>query len=199
MQNGEKRVITASGNGRLDAVSNAVKLYFGISYELSVYEEHAISKGSSSKAAAYVGILCDGTMYWGVGVDEDIIKSSIAALVSAGNKLAESRQITEGREERIVEIMNFIQAHYTDVTLDMLADNFNLSKSYLSKYIKEKSGMTFQNAVKKARLKRAKRLLKETNRKVETIAEEVGYESVEHFNRVFKAEFDLTPNQYRSR
>ena len=81
----------------------------------------------------------------------------------------------------------------------MLADNFNLSKSYLSKYIKEKSGMTFQNAVKKARLKRAKRLLKETNRKVETIAEEVGYESVEHFNRVFKAEFDLTPNQYRSR
>ncbi|MBQ7433737.1 MAG: 2-isopropylmalate synthase [Lachnospiraceae bacterium] len=199
VQNGEKRVITASGNGRLDAVSNAVKLYFGISYELSVYEEHAISKGSSSKAAAYVGILCDGTMYWGVGVDEDIIKSSIAALVSAGNKLAESRQITEGREERIVEIMNFIQAHYTDVTLDMLAENFNLSKPYLSKYIKEKSGMTFQNAVKKARLKRAKRLLKETNRKVETIAEEVGYESVEHFNRVFKAEFDLTPNQYRNR
>ena len=51
-QNGERRVIKAGGNGRLDAVSNAVKTYFGISYQLSEYEEHAISKGSSSRAAA---------------------------------------------------------------------------------------------------------------------------------------------------
>lgn len=57
-----------------------------MTYELSVYEEHAISKGSSSKAAAYVGIVHDGHFYWGVGVDEDIIKASIAALTSAANK-----------------------------------------------------------------------------------------------------------------
>ncbi len=38
--------------------------------------------------------------------------------------------------------MNYIQNHYADVTLDVLADQFNLSKPYLSKYIKEKSGMT---------------------------------------------------------
>ena len=36
----------------------------------------------------------------------------------------------------------------------VLADQFNLSKPYLSKYIKEKSGMTFQDAVKKARMKK---------------------------------------------
>ena len=95
-------MIITNGNGRLDAVSNAIKLYFGVSYELSSYEEHAVSKGSSSRAAAYVGILCEGKMYWGVGLDEDIIKSSIAALVSAGNKMAQSENITEGREERIV-------------------------------------------------------------------------------------------------
>ena len=82
-QGKERRVVEASGNGRLDSVSNAVKMYFGIDYELAVYEEHAISRGSSSKAAAYVGISCKGKMYWGVGIDEDIIKSSVAALVSA--------------------------------------------------------------------------------------------------------------------
>lgn len=90
-QNGQKQVITADGNGRLDAVSNALKQHFGISYELSVYEEHAISKGSSSKAAAYVGILKDNTLHWGVGVNEDIIKSSIAALEIAVNKLLQAR------------------------------------------------------------------------------------------------------------
>ena len=76
-QGKERRVVEASGNGRLDSVSNAVKMYFGIDYELAVYEEHAISRGSSSKAAAYVGISCRGKMYWGVGIDEDIIKRYI--------------------------------------------------------------------------------------------------------------------------
>jgi 2-isopropylmalate synthase len=196
-QNGEKRVIETSGNGRLDAVSNAIKMYFGVSYELAVYEEHAISQGSSSKAAAYVEIICQGSHFWGVGIDEDIIKSSIAALASAANKMAQSQKITEGREERIVEIMNFIQTHYADVTLDMLAESFRLSKAYLSRYIKEKSGLTFQEAVKKARMKKARTMLKETNQTVESIAAAVGYDSVEHFNRLFKKAYDMTPVQFR--
>ena len=147
-QNGITRVITATGNGRLDAVSNAIKTYFGMEYELSVYEEHAISRGSHARAAAYVGVMHDGRLYWGVGVDEDIITSSIAALVTAANKLASEQHITAGREERIVEIISFIQSHYTDLTLDTLVEHFHLSKPYLSKYIKEKAGMTFQDAVK---------------------------------------------------
>ncbi|MCI8390585.1 MAG: 2-isopropylmalate synthase [Roseburia sp.] len=196
-QNKEHRVIETSGNGRLDAVSNAIKMYFGISYELSTYEEHAISAGSSSKAAAYVEILCQGRHYWGVGIDEDIITSSIAALVTAANKMARSENIVEGREERIVDIMNYIQNHYTDVTLDVLAEHFGLSKPYLSKYIKEKSGLTFQDAVKKARMKKARTMLKETNQTVESIAAYVGYENVEHFNRLFKKAYEMTPVQFR--
>ena len=196
-QGGASRTITTMGNGRLDAVSNAIKTYFGITYELSVYEEHAISRGSNSKAATYVGIVHDGKFYWGVGVDEDIIKSSIAALVSAVNKLAAEQHITSGREERIVEIISFIQKNYVDVTLDMLVDTFHLSKPYLSKYIKEKAGMTFQEVVREERMKKARMLLKETNQTVETIAANVGYENVEHFNRLFKKAYDMTPVQYR--
>ena len=195
--NKERRTIETTANGRLDAVSNAIKMYFGISYELAVYEEHAISEGSSSKAAAYVEIICKGKNYWGVGIDEDIITSSIAALVSAANKMLKSENIVEGREERIVDIMNYIQNHYADVTLDVLADQFNLSKPYLSKYIKEKSGMTFQDAVKKARMKKARTMLKETNQTVESIAAYVGYENVEHFNRLFKKAYEMTPVQFR--
>ena len=43
-------VVNGNGNGRLDAVSNAIKQFFGISYELQMYEEHALTQGSSSKA-----------------------------------------------------------------------------------------------------------------------------------------------------
>ena len=197
-QNKERRVIETTGNGRLDAVSNAIKLYFVITYELNVYEEHAVSRGSSSKAAAYVGIMNQGNMFWGVGIDEDIMASSIEALVSAANKLAASQNVKEGREERIVDIMKYVQNHYYDVTLEDLAESFNLSKPYLSRYIRQKSGMTFQEAVKKARLKRARKMLKESNQTVESIAETVGYETVEHFNRLFKKTYNMTPGQYRS-
>ncbi len=196
-QGGEKRVIRTVGNGRLDAVSNALKTYFGISYELSVYEEHAISKGSGSKAASYVAVTYDNKMYWGVGVDEDIIKSSIEALAVAVNKLAKEQNVLEGREYRIIEIINYIQNDYKNVTLDVLSDTFHLSKPYLSKYIKEKAGTTFQEVVKEARMKKAMELLRETSYTVETVAAEVGYETVEHFNRLFKKNYGMTPVQYR--
>jgi len=81
--------------------------------------------------------------------------------------------------------------------LDMLVDTFHLSKPYLSKYIKEKAGMTFQEVVREERMKKARMLLKETNQTVETIAANVGYENVEHFNRLFKKAYDMTPVQYR--
>ncbi len=86
---GELRDIAADGNGRLDAVSNALKRNLGISYSNLTYTEHALEEGSTSKAVSYVGILTDdGKMNWGVGIHDDIIASSIYALLSAiNNKL----------------------------------------------------------------------------------------------------------------
>ena len=145
---GESKVITSNGNGRLDAVSNAIKQYFNISYELSFYEEHSLTKGSSSKAVAYVGIICNGKTFWGVGIDPDIIRASIEALIVAVNKIEELGSADACTDARMIEIMNYVQANYIDITLDDLAENFFLTKPYLSKYIKEKSGMTFGDLVK---------------------------------------------------
>jgi 2-isopropylmalate synthase len=96
-----------------------------------------------------------------------------------------------------VEIISYIQRNYQDVTLDTLASEFHLSKPYLSKYIREKSGATFQDVVRMERMKKARTLLKETTHSVESIATEVGYENVEHFNRLFKKSYNMTPVQYR--
>ena len=195
---GESKVITSNGNGRLDAVSNAIKQYFNISYELSFYEEHSLTKGSSSKAVAYVGIICNGKTFWGVGIDPDIIRASIEALIVAVNKIEELGSANACTDARMIEIMNYVQANYIDITLDDLAEKFFLSKPYLSKYIKEKSGMTFGDLVKKIRMKKAKALLKSSNMTVENIAMSVGYQNVEHFNRLFKKAYNMTPMQFRN-
>ena len=87
LKDGKMTDVTAEGNGRLNAESNALKNFLGVSYTLTDYEEHALTQRSSSKAISYVGIESDGKPYWGAGVDEDIITSSVKALVAAINNL----------------------------------------------------------------------------------------------------------------
>lgn len=83
--------ISAEGNGRLDAVSNAIKRHLGIEYSNLTYTEHALSTGSTSKAVTYVSITdSDGKTHWGAGVHNDIIAASICALISAINKKLDS-------------------------------------------------------------------------------------------------------------
>ncbi|MCI5535299.1 MAG: 2-isopropylmalate synthase [Lentihominibacter sp.] len=78
----------AVGNGRLDAISNALKQSpYTFNYKFITYSEHALSTESTSKAAAYVCIEDgDGNQFWGVGIHEDIILASVNALVSALNR-----------------------------------------------------------------------------------------------------------------
>ena len=84
---GVEKEIKGDGNGRLDAVSNAIKENLGIQYQDLTYTEHALEQGSKSRAAAYVGITGkDGRITWGVGVDSDIITASVKALFSAINR-----------------------------------------------------------------------------------------------------------------
>lgn len=86
-RDGKSNVAENEGNGRLDAVSKALKEEMGLSYELIDYKEHALSSGSSSKAMSYVALKENDKVVWGIGIDEDIIESSMEALYAAINRL----------------------------------------------------------------------------------------------------------------
>lgn len=87
LKHGEKKVYHGKGNGRLDAVSNAIKKHFDIKFKIICYEEHSLQVGSNSQAVAYVGIETDdGNVTWGAGIKNDIIDASVHALVSAVNR-----------------------------------------------------------------------------------------------------------------
>ena len=90
-ENGKKSNVENGGNGRLDAVSNALSEHFGKPCDIFCYEEHSLKKGSDSSAIAYVGITGeDGKNYFGIGIDHDIIRASIDALESAMNRSIEA-------------------------------------------------------------------------------------------------------------
>lgn len=81
--------IEGTGNGRLDAISNALQTDLGLNYSDLVYTEHALETGSKSQAVSYIGIkTSDGSVYWGCGIDADIMTSSVKALFSAVNRFS---------------------------------------------------------------------------------------------------------------
>jgi 2-isopropylmalate synthase len=85
---GVRKVYHGQGNGRLDAISNAIMRHFHIEFSLVTYEEHALQVGSNSEACAYVGIQMKGEnkVVYGAGIKQDIIDASAYALISAVNR-----------------------------------------------------------------------------------------------------------------
>jgi len=88
---GQAKTIKGTGNGRLDAVSNALQGELGVTYSNLIYKQHALDTGSKSQAISYIGITDEkGVMHWGAGIDSDIMTSSIKALISAVNQMLQA-------------------------------------------------------------------------------------------------------------
>jgi 2-isopropylmalate synthase len=82
---GERRMLRGTGDGPIDAFVNALAT---IGHEVLVldYAEHALSAGADARAAAYVECSIGGGVYWGVGIDPNIVTASLRAVVSAVNR-----------------------------------------------------------------------------------------------------------------
>lgn len=87
--NGERKVLEGFGNGRLNAVNEAIKSVVPFDYHIETYQEHALTRTSKSLAVSYVALQKEGEdkLIWGAGVHSDIIVASVNALVSALNNM----------------------------------------------------------------------------------------------------------------
>ena len=88
---GEIQSLEGEGNGPLSAFVAAIN---GLPHDFDVrvldYAEHALSSGGDAVAAAYVECLVRDTIYWGVGIDANIVTASLKAVISAVNRAAEA-------------------------------------------------------------------------------------------------------------
>lgn len=98
---------------------------------------------------------------------------------------------------RVEKVMSYIEEHYMeDISLDLCADLEFTSPKSLSADFKRFAGMNFIDYVTQYRVTKAKELLRETDMKINEIAESVGYQP-SYFIRIFKKAEGLTPGQYR--
>lgn len=99
----------------------------------------------------------------------------------------------------ILRAIDYIRNHYQEgISLDAVSESLNITPEYLSTLFNREMGENFTVFLKKFRISHAKRLLKETDKKIYEIAIEVGYSDPKYFNRVFKEEEGISPGDFRA-
>lgn len=100
--------------------------------------------------------------------------------------------------QKIFEVIQYLKSNYkNNITLEQLAEDFYISRYYLSRVFKKATGFTIFKYIHSLRILEAQRLLKDTDMKVIEIAEAVGFVNVSNFGKVFKSISEVSPAQYR--
>ncbi|WP_158299610.1 helix-turn-helix domain-containing protein [Paenibacillus antri] len=113
------------------------------------------------------------------------------------------KQVKEYKDKMRIEqknsIISYIQTNFKDsqLSLERIAERFGLSTTYLSRFIKEETGVTFIDFLSNLRMNEAKLQLQKTDKLIQDIVMDVGYLNVPSFVRKFKAAEGVTPGQYR--
>lgn len=111
---------------------------------------------------------------------------------------SESRSIYDRHRDAIMAAIKYIDEHYAeDLTLEEVAKVSALSQSYFSYLFKSITMKTFTEYLNGLRISKALQLLKETDKKILDICYEIGFNNVNHFNRVFKQHTGISPSSYR--
>lgn len=108
-------------------------------------------------------------------------------------------KIANNKGESTFEVVRrYIMDNYADSDLNLteVAGLAGLNESYFSAKFKKEFGTNFSDYLKTVRMNHAKRLMETTNMKIYEVSQAVGYRSVEHFTRIFKAYTGVTPKQY---
>ena len=99
------------------------------------------------------------------------------------------------------DIFTYLNTHYAsrDFSLESVAEEFEVSVSYLSRFIKKESGVTFSKYIQNLRLEKIKSDLVETDTPIKDIIAAAGYYDVSNYTRKFKSIVGMTPGQYREK
>ena len=98
------------------------------------------------------------------------------------------------------QLIQYLENHYSDpnLSLDSLAEVFNLHPNYLSTYFKDRTGMNYVDYLAMQRINRAKELLvTHPGQKIHEISSQVGFFNPETFIRTFKRFEGMTPGAYK--
>ena len=101
--------------------------------------------------------------------------------------------------QQVEQIHRFIERSYHEnITLTALAEQYHMDASYLSRVFSQKYGETIIAFLTRIRMEKAAELMKDQDKKLETISFLVGYDDYNYFSRVFRKKMGCSPREYRN-
>lgn len=95
------------------------------------------------------------------------------------------------------QVLHYIRHNYQTLTLTELSERFHYSKPHLCTLIKQNTGVSLTAMLRQLRMSKAVEYLRRSHLSVSEIAELVGYHSADHFSRVFRGTYGISPQEYR--
>ncbi|WP_426452712.1 response regulator [Paenibacillus sp. S-38] len=130
---------------------------------------------------------------------EDYYTAVEQLLVSLDRFIQDRREKAPAEPNTMQKVVVYLQKHYADdLNMAIVSNHFSLNYSYFSQAFQEYSGESFSNYVRRLRLDKAKELLVCSDLKVYEISEQVGFENVKHFTRIFKDTEGITALEFRN-
>lgn len=100
-------------------------------------------------------------------------------------------------DDRFEIIEQYVKKHFCeDISLDTMAELFDITESYMSQLFKQYMGMSFKNYLRKIRMEKAAGLIASGVYKIHLLAQKTGYSSTAYFCTVFKNYYGMTPSEY---
>lgn len=187
-----------SGDGLLFYVYCDVELHVLVSAE----EEYRLEEAAEMLQALFE------SLGFGGKVEITCISRQLEKIKSGIKKNKTIKEEKKVTEDNIVQCeqdtvgwnaLKYIKEHCTDydLSLDRVAEEFQLTPPYLCSVIKKQTGVSYKKFLTEMRLEEAKRLLKDTDMNVIKISQTIGYNNVSHFIKVFQEHTGMTPAKYR--
>lgn len=103
----------------------------------------------------------------------------------------------EGVPPNASELVDYIFANFDTVTLASASEHFHFNPAYMGRLVKRLTGESFVDLVRNIRLVKAAELIETTDRAITAIANDVGYQNISHFYRLFQEHYSCTPAEFR--
>ncbi|WP_152400043.1 response regulator [Paenibacillus cellulositrophicus] len=130
---------------------------------------------------------------------EDYYKSVEQLLDRLDRFIQDRKEQMPTEQNTMQKVLTYLQTHYADnLNMAVVSNHFSLNYSYFSQAFQEFTGESFSNYVRRLRLDKAKELLVHSDLKVYEISDQVGFENVKHFTRIFKDTEGITALEFRS-
>ncbi len=114
-------------------------------------------------------------------------------------EILDSMQLSDTDGKFIHQVAAYFSANYGQIiTMEDMADEFELSKDYFGKMFKQQFGCTFNTFYSLVRITYAKDLIRTGNYKAYQISEILGYSSTDYFTKIFKEMTGMTPSAYKA-